>query len=283
MQQTYFQHQTTLNCKGKLIDLSQPIIMGILNVTPDSFYDGGRYNDMDKILRQVKKMLRWGASIIDIGGMSSRPGAEIISVAQELERVIPVVTAVATQFPAAIISIDTVHSQVAKAAVEAGASMVNDISAGSIDPQLIPTVSEMRLPYVLMHMKGLPHNMQAQAEYEDVVEEVLDFFVKKIAFLKIHGIKDIILDPGFGFGKTVAQNYELLHRLNEFKVFHLPILAGLSRKSMIYKLLKRNPKQALNGTTIAHTIALQQGADILRVHDVRPANEVLTMLDYLKN
>ena len=275
--------QTTLNCKGRLLDISQPIIMGILNTTPDSFYDGGQYAAITPALQQAERMLSEGATIIDIGGMSSRPGAQIISVEEELKRVIPAIDAIHQAFPGAIISIDTVRSQVAKTAVEHGASIVNDISAGRIDPELYKTVAQLGVPYVLMHMQGKPGNMQDKPDYNDVVQEVLDFLIREIDKLRQLGVNDIIIDPGFGFGKTVAHNYQLLKHFHLFQVIGVPILAGLSRKSMICKVLKVNPPKALNGTTALHMVALQEGAKILRVHDVKEANEVIRLWQELEN
>jgi dihydropteroate synthase len=267
----------TINCKGKLLSLDHPIVMGILNVTPDSFYDGGNYQHLDAILKQTEKMLNDGATIIDIGGMSSRPGAEIISVAEELKRVLPAIQKIHENFPEAILSIDTVRAKVAKEAVQAGVSIVNDISAGKIDENLYQTVANLGVPYILMHMKGKPKNMQNQPTYDDVVLEIMDFFIAEIGKLRALGIKDLILDPGFGFGKTIDHNFFTLKNLNIFKVLGLPVLAGISRKSMIYKYLKINSSEALNGTTALHMIALQQGAKILRAHDVKEAAEVIKL------
>jgi len=269
--------QQTINCKGRLLDLSTPIVMGVLNLTPDSFFDGGQFNSEKAILTQVERMLTEGASIIDIGGMSSRPGANIVSVDQELKRVMPTLKLLVKQFPEAIISIDTIHSQIARQTVEAGASIVNDISGGNIDAEMIPTIGDLGVPYILMHMKGRPVDMQDGVAYDDVVQEVLNYFVEKIGALRSVGVKDIILDPGFGFGKTQAHNYELLKNISVFKILELPLLIGLSRKSMIYKLLDSSPAEALNGTTALHMVALQQGARILRVHDVREAWEVVQL------
>ncbi|MEN0003951.1 MAG: dihydropteroate synthase [Bacteroidota bacterium] len=274
--------QTTLNCKGFLLDLSTPIVMGILNVTPDSFYDGGKYQKDTAILRQVEKMLEEGAAIIDIGGMSSRPGAEIISVDEELGRVIPVVTAIHREFPAALLSVDTIRGKVAKTAVEAGAHLINDISAGRLDESMYPTIAELKVPYILMHMKGQPKTMQQQTQYQDLVEEILDFLIAEVGKLKTMGIVDIVIDPGFGFGKTVGQNFELLKKMHVFHILGLPILAGLSRKSMIYKSLNITAADALNGTTALNMVALQQGARILRVHDVQAAVETIKLWQQLE-
>lgn len=272
---------TTLNCKGRLLSLEQPLVMGILNVTPDSFYDGGRYAGVDAALFQAAAMLEEGAAILDIGGMSSRPGAEILSSEMELQRVLPVVEAIVQRFPEAVLSIDTIHSKTAKVCVEAGAAIVNDISGGRLDGEMFQMVAELDVPYVLMHMKGVPGNMQGQAVYEDVVAEVLDFFIEGIGRLRALGVKDILLDPGFGFGKTAAHNFRLLNNLHVFQITGCPLLAGISRKSMIWKTLKITPEAALNGTTALHIVALQQGARILRVHDVRPAVETIRLWETL--
>jgi len=274
---------TTLNCKGRLLNIEQPLVMGILNVTPDSFYDGGRYTAVDTALIQAATMLEEGAAILDIGGMSSRPGAAILSSEMELHRVLPVVEAIAKRFPDAILSVDTIYSKTAKACVEAGAAIVNDISGGRLDGDLFQTVADLGVPYVLMHMKGLPGNMQGQAVYEDVVAEVLDFFIGGIGRLRALGVKDILLDPGFGFGKTAAHNFRLLNNLHVFQITGCPLLAGISRKSMIWKTLKITPEAALNGTTALHVVALQQGARILRVHDVRPAVETIRLWQALSS
>jgi len=257
--------------------------MGILNVTPDSFFDGGRYNSASDALRQAERMLEEGAAIIDIGGMSSRPGAELIDVEEELARVLPPIQAIAKAFPETVISIDTVRSQVAQEAVEAGASIVNDISAAAFDEALYETVADLQVPYILMHMQGSPKTMQQNPDYEDVVREVLDFLIAEVGKLRALDVNDIIIDPGFGFGKTVAHNYQLLKQMHVFGITELPILAGLSRKSMINKVLKVKPDHALNGTTALNMIALQQGAKILRVHDVRPAVETIKLWQQLNN
>ncbi|MCG8332371.1 MAG: dihydropteroate synthase [Chitinophagales bacterium] len=275
--------QQTLNCKGRLLSLEQPVIMGILNITPDSFFDGGKYNQESSILAQTEKMLQEGASIIDVGGMSSRPGAEVISVEEELQRVIPVIKSIHHNFPEALISIDTVQSRVAIESITAGAHIVNDISAARIDPQMYSTVAKLGVPYILMHMQGKPNNMQDAPNYDNVVQQVLDFLIQEVGKLRALGVKDILLDPGFGFGKTVEHNYELLKKLSALKITGLPILAGVSRKSMICKVLKVNPDKALNGTTALNMIALQQGASILRVHDVKEARETIRLWQQLES
>ncbi|HNL38231.1 MAG: dihydropteroate synthase [Saprospiraceae bacterium] len=270
--------QSTLNCKGRLLDLSRPQVMGILNVTPDSFFDGGRYGDPSHALRQAEKMIRDGASILDVGGASSRPGAAEVPEEEETRRVLPVIEALSAEFPDTIVSVDTWRAGVALTAAEAGAGIINDISAGNLDENLLTAVAKIQAPYVLMHMQGAPATMQANPQYEDVVTDVLDFFLEKTAVLRALGIRDIVLDPGFGFGKNLEHNYLLLNNLSTFSaVTGLPVLAGLSRKSMICKVLKVNPEHALNGTTALHMVALQQGARILRAHDVREAREVIQL------
>jgi len=269
--------QYTLNCKGKLLDLSQPIIMGILNTTPDSFYDGGKYLSDTRILEKATKMLEEGAQIIDIGGMSSRPGADLIDVQEELDRVLPAIETIIKHYPDTVISIDTIRSAVAKQAVSSGACIINDISAGKFDDQLFRTVAQLKVPYILMHMQGQPKNMQTNPNYKDIALEVLDFMIEKVGQLRALGVKDICIDPGFGFGKSLEHNYQLLKKMHIFKILELPILCGLSRKSMIYKLLNTTPDKALNGTSALHMVALQEGAKILRVHDVQEAFEVVQL------
>lgn len=272
----------TLNCRGRLLSLQSPQVMGILNVTPDSFFDGGRYTRQDALLRQAEQMLKEGAAILDIGGMSSRPGAEIIPVKEELQRVLPAIKALHEAFPEAILSIDTIRGRVAEEAVGAGAAIVNDISAGAFDESMYPTVARLQVPYILMHMKGSPKTMQDNPDYEDVVQTVLDFFIAEAGKLRALDVHDIVLDPGFGFGKTVTHNYQLLKQMHLFKILDLPLLAGLSRKSMINKVLKTKPEHALNGTTALNMVALQQGAKILRVHDVSPAKEAIQLWQQLE-
>jgi dihydropteroate synthase len=275
--------QLTLNCRGRLLDLSTPRVMGILNVTPDSFFDGGRYTNVSALLHQAEKMLQDGADILDVGGASSRPGADEVPLEQEKQRVLPAVEALARQFPEAILSVDSWRAELARLAVQAGASMVNDISAGRLDAAMYPTVAELGVPYVLMHMQGSPKTMQQAPQYADVVTEVLDFFIAEIGKLRALGLHDILLDPGFGFGKSVEHNYLLLKHLQTFSaVTRLPLLAGVSRKSMICKPLGIRPEAALNGTTALHMVALQQGAAILRVHDVREAVETIRLWSLLR-
>lgn len=273
--------KTLLNCRGRLLDLSSPQVMGIINVTPDSFYDGGMLKNEKDILVIAEKMLKEGAAIIDTGGMSTRPGAETISEEEELKRVIPAIEIIHKNFPEAIISIDTFRSKVAEQAVNSGASTINDISAGRFDENLFATVANLKVPYVLMHMQGTPQTMQRDPEYRDVVREVFEFLKEKILQLNQLGIHDIIVDPGFGFGKTVEHNFQLLDHLDVFKIFGLPVLAGLSRKSMVCKVLKVNPDEALNGTTALNTIALSKGAKLLRVHDVKEAREAIELMKFL--
>ena len=268
----------TLNCKGQLLVIDKPIVMGIVNVTPDSFYSGSRQQASEKILQTVQKMLDDGASIIDIGGQSTRPGSNYISADEEADRVIPAIEQVIKSIPGAIISIDTFHSKVAKWAVNAGAKMVNDISAGSMDSDMISTVAELHVPYIIMHMKGTPQTMQQSPHYNNVSVEVLDFLIAKKEACRAAGIHDIIIDPGFGFGKTIAHNFTLLKQLEVFKMLNVPILAGLSRKGMVYKTLGTTAEEALNGTTALNTIALLNGANILRVHDVKEAMECIKLV-----
>jgi len=271
----------TLNCNGRMLVWEKPLIMGIINSTPDSFYQGSRFSGTDAVLAQAEKMLEEGADIIDIGGQSTRPGSTLLTATEELQRVIESVEAIHNRFPEAFISIDTFYALVAKETVAAGASIINDISAGSMNETMISMVASLNVPYVLMHMKGTPETMQQSAHYENVTREVLDFFIHKIPLLRNAGIKDIIVDPGFGFGKTVVHNFELLRNLSAFKIFDCPILLGLSRKSTIYKTLGTDASQALNGTTVLNTIGFENGANILRVHDVKEAREVVTLLEAL--
>ena len=268
----------TLNCKGKLLIIDLPIVMGIINATQDSFFQGHSALGLDGIVALAGKMIDEGAIILDIGGQSTRPGSERITATREIDRVVPVIEAIQSKYPDTIISIDTYHSRVAEMAVKAGASMVNDISAGEMDNEMIGMVAALRVPYVCMHMKGTPDTMQKDIHYEDVVKEVLDYFIFKIAACKDAGITDIIVDPGFGFGKKIAHNFQLLKHLDVFKLLEKPILAGLSRKSTIYKTLGVSAEEALNGTTVLNTIALLNGAAILRVHDIKEAKEAIKLI-----
>ncbi len=273
----------TLNCNGRLLSLEQPIVMGIINVTPDSFYEGSRVSGVEGALQMAELQLNAGAAILDIGGMSSRPGAQLITVEEELVRVVPVLKAIKHNFPNAIISVDTVHAEVARVSVLEGAGMINDISAGKMDANLYATVAKLGVPYVLMHMQGKPANMQIAPTYDNILEEVIDFLTLEVGKLRRLGIKDIIIDPGFGFGKTMEDNYRLLQSLHVFQILGLPIMAGLSRKSMIYKLLDIEATEALNGTSALHMVALQQGSKILRTHDVKAANEVIKLWSQLES
>ena len=273
----------TLNCKGKLISTEIPLIMGIINATPDSFYEGDLPKGMDGILALAEKMIKDSASMLDIGGQSTRPNSERISVEEELARVIPVIEMIHEHFPETIISIDTYQSKVAIAAVQAGASMVNDISGGQMDAEMIPTVARMRnVPYICMHTKGTPETMQLQAVYDDVTKEVLEYFIAKIEECKKAGIKDVIIDPGFGFAKNVEQNFTLLKNLPILKMLDKPLLVGISRKSTIYKTLNITAAEALNGSTVLNTLALNNGASILRVHDVKEAREAVVLMEAYK-
>ena len=267
----------TLNCNGQLIDLNTPKVMGILNVTPDSFYDGGRFKDEKSMLTQVEKLLVEGAAFIDIGAYSSRPGADFVSEEEELKRLIPIVNAVVKAFPESLISIDSFRSRVVKTSVEAGAAMVNDISGGQLDPLMFETVGALGVPYIMMHMRGTPQTMQQMTNYSDVVKDVYTYFTERIQMARKHQIKDIILDLGFGFSKTIDQNFELLAMLDYYNNLNLPLLAGVSRKSMIYKTLNTTADQALNGSTALHMVALQKGAKLLRVHDVKEAMECIQL------
>jgi dihydropteroate synthase len=273
--------QTTLQSKGRLIDISTPVIMGILNATPDSFYNKGRESDADSILRNAERMLSEGAAILDVGGASTKPGSGIIAPDEELRRVLPVLEALHRRFPDAWLSVDTYHSRVAKEAVAAGASIINDVSSGSIDSDMIATVAKLQVPYIAMHMQGTPATMQQNPQYNNVTQDILNYLRTTIDTCEAAGIKDIIIDPGFGFGKTLEHNYELLRNMHTLRMLGKPILAGISRKGMVWKALGTTPDEALNGTTALHMIALQQGANILRVHDVKVATEVVTLLRYL--
>jgi dihydropteroate synthase len=267
----------TLNCKGRLLVVDKPIVMGIINATPDSFYSSSRIQATDDILKQAEKMLADGATILDIGGQSTRPGSEKITADEELKRVAEPIQKISQHFPEAFISIDTYYAAVAKEAVAAGACIVNDISAGTSDADMIKTVAGLQVPYVLMHMQGNPQTMQQNPQYENVCREVLDFFIAKKNELNNKGITDIIIDPGFGFGKTIAHNFELLNSLELFGIPDSPLLIGVSRKSTIWKTLGITANEALNGTTVLNTIGLIKGASILRVHDVKEAVEAITL------
>ncbi|WP_282054433.1 dihydropteroate synthase [Maribacter luteus] len=271
----------TLNCNGKLIDLSTPKIMGILNLTPDSFYDGGKYRNEKEILGQVEKMLNEGATFIDIGAYSSRPGADAVPLEEELSRIVPIIQKVTKTFPDIIVSVDTFRSEVAKNCLGEGAAIINDISAGQLDGKMFQTVAEHGAPYIMMHMKGTPQNMQQHTDYVNLVKEMLSYFSERIAKAREFHINDIIIDPGFGFSKTLEQNYDLLKKMDLLRILELPLLVGLSRKSMIYKVLANTPQEALNGTTALHMVALQKGVQILRVHDVAAAVECVKLNEQL--
>ena len=267
----------SLNCKGRLLLIEQPLIMGILNVNEDSFYAGSRLQNEDALSKKAAQMIHEGADILDIGGQSTRPGSVRISAGEESARVLPAIELIKKEFVDSILSIDTYHASVARQAVDAGVSIVNDISAGEMDDTMPATVAKLKVPYICMHMKGVPETMQHEAVYDNISKEVLDFFMQKTRQLRLAGIKDIIIDPGFGFSKTITQNFTLLKNLSLFKMLQMPIMAGLSRKSSIYKTLDIPVEDSLNGTTVLHTIALQNGADILRVHDVKEAKEAVTL------
>lgn len=273
-----------INIKGKLCDLSHPVVMGILNITPDSFFDGGKYfSESDKIKARIDQILTEGGKIIDIGAYSSRPGADDVSEDEEYRRLARAFDVIAANYSDLTISVDTFRSGIArKAVLEFGADIINDISAGEIDKNMFTTVAELNVPYILMHMQGRPADMQDSPTYADVVEDIVLYLSRKVMELRQLGIKDVIIDPGFGFGKTLEQNYALLNRLEAFDVFELPLLVGISRKSMIYKLLNKTPQESLNGTTVLNTLALTKGASILRVHDVKEAVECVTIFEALK-
>ena len=267
----------SLNCKGKLIFIQRPLVMGILNLTEDSFYPGSRMQNMDSIKSKAIQMIHEGADILDMGAQSTRPESKRISAQEELNKLLPAIDMLLNLFPELSISIDTYHSKVAEECIIAGAALINDISAGEMDNKMIPTVARLNVPYICMHMKGTPETMQKQTNYEDVTKEVLDFFIKKIHECTQAGIKDVIIDPGFGFGKNILQNFSVLKNLSTFKMLEKPILAGVSRKSTIYKTLKISVEDSLNGTTVLNTIALLNGASILRVHDVKEAMEAIKL------
>jgi dihydropteroate synthase len=271
----------TINCKGQLIDLSVPKVMGILNVTPNSFFDGGKYKNEDELLARTQKMLTEGATFIDVGAYSSKPNAEFVSEEEEISRIIPVVNLLQKHFPDIILSIDTFRAGVAKICIENGAAVINDISAGKLDDKMLETIAKFQVPYIMMHMKGTPQTMQTLVQYEDIIKEMLFYFSERIAAARVLGINDLIVDPGFGFAKTLEQNFEVFQKSELFQVLELPLLVGVSRKSMIYKTLDSNAEMALNGTTVLNTIALTKGAKILRVHDVKEAVECVRLFNKL--
>ena len=271
----------SINCNGKLVDLNTPKVMGVLNITPDSFYDGGRYKDAKSILNQTEKLISEGATFLDIGAYSSRPGADFISENEELKRIVPVVELIQKNNPDVLISIDSFRAKVIRECVSAGAVISNDISAGKLDPDMIKTVGELGVPYIMMHMRGTPQTMKNHTTYQHLINEIYAYFSKQIELARQHNITDIIIDPGFGFAKTLAQNYELLNQMEFFKNLNCPILTGVSRKSMIYKVLGCTAEEALNGTTALNMVALMNGACILRVHDVKEAVECIKLFNQL--
>ncbi len=272
----------TINCKGNLINLDSPKVMGILNVTPDSFFDGGSYKNEASIINQVEKMLVDGATFIDIGAYSSRPGADFVSEDEELKRIIPIIKLLLNEFPEINISIDTFRSKITEESIIHGTSLINDISAGNLDNKMFDIIAKYQVPYIMMHMRGTPQTMQQQTNYDNLIVDILKYFSKKITEAHSKKINDIIIDPGFGFAKTLEQNYEVMQKLNLFKTTKKPILVGISRKSMIYKILENDAKNALNGTTSLNTAALIKGANILRVHDVKEAIECIKITKQLK-
>lgn len=269
----------TINCKGQLIDLSIPKVMGILNVTPNSFFDGGKYKNKEEIILQVDKMLSEGASFIDIGAYSSKPKAEFVSEKEEISRIIPVIELILKHFPKALLSIDTFRAGVAKEAIENGAAIINDIAAGELDCKMFEVIARYNIPYIMMHMRGNPQTMQSMTQYDNIIHEMMLYFSEKVKKARSLGINDLILDPGFGFAKTTNQNYEVLQKMELFNLLKLPLLTGISRKSMIYKTLNNSAEEALNGTTVLNTIALTKGAKILRVHDVKEAVETVILFN----
>ena len=269
----------TINCKGQLIDLSTPKVMGILNVTPNSFFDGGKYKNENEILSRVEKMLIDGATFIDLGAYSSKPSAEFVSEEEEISRIVPAIDLILKNFPETIISIDTFRAEVAKASIESGAAIINDIAAGNLDEKMFEIIAKYNVPYIMMHMRGNPQTMQTLTDYDDIVKEMVFYFSERIASARSFGINDLIIDPGFGFAKTLEQNYEVFQKMELFSVLELPMLIGISRKSMIYKTLNSNAEQALNGTTVLNTLALTKGAKILRVHDVKEAMQCVILFN----
>ncbi|SEH69819.1 dihydropteroate synthase [Paenimyroides aquimaris] len=267
----------TINCKGKLIDLKIPKVMGILNVTPNSFYDGGLHHSLDKIEQQTEKMLNEGADIIDVGAYSTQPNASFVSQEEELGRIIPVVSHLVKKFPDIILSVDTFRAEVAKQTIDLGAAIINDVSAGFLDDQMMAVAGAMNVPYIMMHMKGTPQNMQQFTDYEDVMHDMILYFSERMATARKHGIIDVIIDPGFGFSKTLDQNYEVLNKLDLLQNLDVSVLSALSRKSMIYKFFENTPQEALNGTSVLNTISLMKGANLLRVHDVKEAVECVKL------
>jgi len=273
----------TLNCKGRLLVIDQPIVMGIINATPDSFYGESRQSTVGAALHKAEQMLKEGATILDIGGQSTKPGSNEINTSVELSRILPIIEAIHHHLPEAFISVDTYYAGVAKKAVEAGATIINDISGGLMDAEMLATAGSLQVPYICMHMKGTPKNMQQHPVYENVTKEILDFFIRQIEKCRLAGIHDVLIDPGFGFGKTIQHNFQLLRELSTFTLLQKPILAGISRKSTVYKPLGITAKEALNGTTVLHSIGLMNGASILRVHDVKEAIETIQLFQYYQS
>ncbi|HIB36399.1 dihydropteroate synthase [Mesonia sp.] len=272
-----------INCKGQLLDLTTPKVMGILNLTPDSFYDGGKYSTPKTVIEQTEKMLKEGATFIDVGAYSSRPDAQHITEEEELSRIVPIIELLVKEFPEILLSIDTFRSKVAQETVNAGAAIINDISGGSLDKQMFETAAKLQVPYILMHMKGTPQTMKKENNYEHMLQEIIFYFSEKVAQLRELKVNDIIIDPGFGFAKDTTQNFELMNHLSELNALELPMLVGISRKSMIYKTLDLQPQEALNGTTFLNTVSLLAGTKILRVHDVKEAVECVKLYEQLKN
>ncbi len=283
MKDTIFNSNITLNCQGKLIEFNTPMIMGIINTTPDSFFEDSRTQSIDLILKQVSQFINEGVDVVDIGGYSSRPGADDVTEQEEINRILPAIIAIRKAHPNLIISIDTFRPTVAEVALKNGANIINDISGGLLDTSIFKIASDYTAPYIMMHMKGTPKNMQNNTQYQHLIKDLVYFFSKQIQLAQQFGVKDIIIDPGLGFSKTLDQNYEIIEHLDLFKVLEKPILIGASRKSMLYKLLDITPKEALNATTIINTIALLNGANILRVHDVKEAVEVKKIVEKIKN
>ena len=281
--QPYLKPKSTINCRGRLVDLSKPLVMGIINLTPDSFYSGSRFSEQDTVLKRVEEILEQGGSMVDLGAYSSRPGADHITENEEINRLMPYLESIRKQFGDLVISVDTFRSKVAyKAVKEFEVDIINDISGGEMDDKMVETIAKVNVPYVLMHMQGIPQTMQQNPNYKNVIGEILLSLAKKVDLLRSNGINDVIIDPGFGFGKSLTQNYQLLQNLDQFKLFELPILVGLSRKSMIYKLLDKTPEESLNGTSVLNAIALYNGANILRVHDVMEAIECVKLVEATK-
>jgi dihydropteroate synthase len=280
----FLKRKNTLNLNGRILDLAQPVVMGIINVTPDSFFDGGKYKTDKKVVKRAEEILDQGGTVIDIGAVSTQPGKEGISTKEEIDRLLPAVKAVKKEFPDAFISIDTYRSWVALKVIEdCGPCIVNDVSGGNFDVHMFDTIGKLGVPYILMHMQGTPLKMQENPVYEDIIRDISLFFTERVKQLTKAGVKDVIIDPGFGFGKLLEHNYELLNRLDSFKVFQLPLMVGMSRKGMIYRLLGSNADEALNGTTVVNTLALMGGADILRVHDVREAVETVRIMNRVRS